>query len=152
VPIPSSPRNGPAASGRTVVAVVEPIWRRSDDLYLFHHTTPESAEQIATTGIYRVGAANLLGPTGVYAGRDDPESVTLAWVRRNYFFDLWPVEALGGVVVFVADDDLQPFVQLTPITWALQAPVGPMDVGDVVVGWGYREPPGSWGWSPGVLA
>lgn len=49
---------------------------------LFHHTTPESAEQIATSGVYRVGPANFLGPTGVYAGSDDPEVVTLAlrWV------------------------------------------------------------------------
>jgi len=28
---------------------------------------------------------NFLGPTGVYAGSDDPEVVTLAWVQTNYF-------------------------------------------------------------------
>jgi hypothetical protein len=131
--------------------MADPIWQRSEDLFLFHHTTPESAEQIATSGVYRVGPANFLGPAGVYAGSDDPEVVTLAWVQTNYFFGLWPLEALGGVVVFRGDDEVQPFEQLTPTTWALSAPIGSLEVVDVAVGWGYQRPDGSWWWSAGLL-
>jgi len=129
----------------------DPIWKRSPDRYLFHHTTPEAAEHVATSGVYRVGPANFLGPTGVYAGGEDPEVVTLAWVQTNYFFGLWPLEALGGVVVFRGADEVQRFEQLTPVAWVLAAPIGPLDVADVVVGWGYQEADGSWRWSAGLL-
>lgn len=134
------------------MSVKGPIWHRSEERFLFHHTTAEAAESIAGSGQFRVGQGALLGPTGIYAGSDDPASVSLEWVRRTYFFDLWPVEALGGVVVFRGDDELQPFTHQAASTWVLPAPVGWLDVLDVVVGWGALDPHGDWSWSPGLGA
>lgn len=131
--------------------MADPIWQRSSALHLFHHTTPEAAEHITTTGVFHVGPANLLGPTGVHAVSDDPETVSLEWVSTEYFFRLWPIEALGGVVVFLGDDEQQPFEPLTPNIWVLPASIGPLDVADVAVGWGYRQPYQSWWWSTGLL-
>ncbi len=131
--------------------MASPIWQRSSGLYVFHHTDPESAENIATVGPMIVGAGNLLGPTGVHAGSDDPEAVSLDWVCANYFFNLWPLEALGGVVVFKGDDPDQPFQLEAATTWVLPAPVGPLIVTEIVAGWGAIRPDGSWDWSPGLL-
>lgn len=127
------------------------IWHESTDLFVFHHTTPEAAEQIASTGAYVVGPARFLGPTGVHAGSDDPEAVGLEWVQTEYFFRLWPIEALGGVVVFRGDDELQPFERLTPNVRVLPMPIGRIDVADLVVGWGALDADGSWRWSPGLI-
>jgi len=71
--------------------------------------------------------------------------------RVEYFFGLWPLEALGGVAVFRGDDEAQPFQRLSDAAWVLPAPIGPLEVVDVVVGWGHQEPDGSWWWSAGLL-